>query len=419
MKKKNDTRWLFCLILTMWLVWPAKSMAQVDDCYAPAYQQGLALMDQGDYEKAIQYFRAALSCPTAPEGNDAQAKIDECKQLLAASSDPLSGFSVTGLQFAGAAIDGTIVRPYGEVLHADDFTVLCVRMTYDNREPSLNELKVDVKLYSPSGQLMGGTSGYTISSSVSVPSSGHSADLAPYVPSAPGTFVPGTYRCEVWSMDRCLSKATFSVEPRSVAVVPVADEPSEPAISTPSAPSSVIVPVRRPFEMCAGLSGGLATGVVTCPQAGLSVGLGSNVTPRLYAGAYAELSVTPSALHGGKPYVNAGVAGRYYFSPSSDTFYAGLQGGWSSGESVRTTFEHPQWRNASGFTQTNAVLVHGLSLGASVGYRFDTRFFPVSAGLHGSLVPCIVRTVLSDPVSSVETKAPTLLLLSLTLTVYL
>lgn len=94
MKKKNDTRWLFCLILTMWLVWPAKSMAQVDDCYAPAYKQGLELMKQAKYADAILYFEAALSCPTAPEGNDAQAMIEKCQHLL---EEPDVTLTVDGL----------------------------------------------------------------------------------------------------------------------------------------------------------------------------------------------------------------------------------------------------------------------------------------------------------------------------------
>ena len=108
MKKRNESRWLFCLIMAMWLAWPAKSLAQVDDCYPPAYQQGLALMDQAKYDEAILYFEAALSCPTAPTGNDVQARIEECKRRKAEASVTLTVDGLSTVERIMPAEGGTL-----------------------------------------------------------------------------------------------------------------------------------------------------------------------------------------------------------------------------------------------------------------------------------------------------------------------
>lgn len=79
MKKSNR---VYFLLVLLFLFVPATLPAQIDDCFMPAYQQGVRMMEKGDFVNAIRYFEAALSCPTCPSDNKAQEKIDECRAKL-------------------------------------------------------------------------------------------------------------------------------------------------------------------------------------------------------------------------------------------------------------------------------------------------------------------------------------------------
>ena len=97
-----------CLLVMIMLVFPGKMQAQDDDCFAPAYQQGLALMKQSRYDDAVKFFQAALSCPTAPTGNDAQKKIEDCKRLLAEANVKLTVDNLTSVKKNAAAEGDTL-----------------------------------------------------------------------------------------------------------------------------------------------------------------------------------------------------------------------------------------------------------------------------------------------------------------------
>ena len=57
-------------------------VAQDCDCYNSTRSKGVSLMQQKQYSKAIEYFRAAEDCPDKPSSNDLQAKRNECLRAI-------------------------------------------------------------------------------------------------------------------------------------------------------------------------------------------------------------------------------------------------------------------------------------------------------------------------------------------------
>ncbi|MBQ8462059.1 MAG: hypothetical protein IJ543_06575 [Bacteroidales bacterium] len=57
------------------------------DCYATTRAQGVKLMQQKKYAKAIAVFNAAEDCPDKPAGNDLAQKRAECEKAIKAAED--------------------------------------------------------------------------------------------------------------------------------------------------------------------------------------------------------------------------------------------------------------------------------------------------------------------------------------------
>ena len=117
--------------------------AQECDCYTSTRAKGVQLMQQKQYSRAIEYFKAADDCPDKPASNDLQAKRNEClraikqieeerqqeaelarKRAQEANYAAKGYMEITDIKFANTKKDGTIINDYGSTLYSSELRYL-------------------------------------------------------------------------------------------------------------------------------------------------------------------------------------------------------------------------------------------------------------------------------------------------------
>lgn len=202
-------------------------VAQDCDCYNSTRSKGVSLMQQKQYSKAIEYFRAAEDCPDKPSSNDLQAKRNEClraikqieeerqheaelerKRAQEANYAAKGYMEITDIRFANTKKDGTIINDYGSTLYSSELRYLKPKLYYNGLASEKKTIKLFWKIYKGDGTLSRGSSspeGYTSSSEYTIyPGNGNTINLLGWGNDDGGTYPVGTCRYELWYNGNCL-----------------------------------------------------------------------------------------------------------------------------------------------------------------------------------------------------------------------
>ena len=220
------------------LLCPVVSYAQDCDCYNSTRLKGISLMQQKQYSKAIDYFKAAEDCPDKPASNDLQAKRNECLKAIKQIEEERQreaelerkreqearyadkGYmEITDIKFANTSKDGTIIGDYGSTLYSSDLRYLKPRLYYNGLASEKKTIKLFWKIYEGDGSLSRGTSspeGYTSSSEYTIyPGTGNTINLMGWGNDSGGSYAIGTCRYELWYNGNILYSKTFQVNKKA------------------------------------------------------------------------------------------------------------------------------------------------------------------------------------------------------------
>lgn len=219
--------------------------AQVD-CYSSTRAQGIALMQEKQYTKAIQVFESAQACPDKPANNDLQEKISECRRKIREMDEVRKqreaeerkaaerkaeeerqrkekaladkGYmEVTGLTFGNVDYRGNILTAEGKSLYEDDIRYLKPFLYYKGLAKETKSVKLGVKVINPDGTLHKGevsTNDYSYETNVTVSPAGGKLTLLGWGLRKGGDYPAGTYSCEVWCNGNRLISRIFTVLPK-------------------------------------------------------------------------------------------------------------------------------------------------------------------------------------------------------------
>lgn len=211
---------VFFLIAFFIILYPFTVVAQDCDCYTSTRSKGVQLMQQKQYSRAIEYFKAAEDCPDKPSSNDLRAKMDEClraireieenrkqeaelarKKALESSASSKAYMDILDIQFANR-LDGKLINNYGEDLFSSDIRYLHAKIIYNGVADENKTVKLYWKIVKPDGTISQGASspeGYTfLNESTVYPGNNKNFYLSGWGNDTGGTFSPGTYRYEIW-----------------------------------------------------------------------------------------------------------------------------------------------------------------------------------------------------------------------------
>ena len=209
----------YCISLLL-LFFSASISAQDCDCYTSTRSKGVQLMQQKQYSRAIEYFKAAEDCPDKPSSNDLRAKRDEClraireieeirkreaelerKKALESSGASKAYMDILDIQFANR-LDGKFINNYGEDLFSSDIRYLHAKIIYNGVADENKTVKLYWKIVKPDGTISQGASspeGYTfLNESTVYPGNNKNFYLSGWGNDTGGTFSPGSYRYEIW-----------------------------------------------------------------------------------------------------------------------------------------------------------------------------------------------------------------------------
>lgn len=186
--------------------------ALAQDCYNSTRQQGISCYNDGDYSIAIDCFEAARLCPDKPVDNDLDTWISKCRtkiqdeQRAAAEAEARrkqqqlaskAFMDIRRLSFWNEDADNNRL-PFGE---AKDLRYLQAAISYNGLSDVAKTLELKIKIINPDGKLRAGSSspdGYTFVQNVTVKPGENVISLLGFGNKNAGTYVPGTYRYEVW-----------------------------------------------------------------------------------------------------------------------------------------------------------------------------------------------------------------------------
>ena len=234
---------LIILIVALLVIVPL--WAQVD-CYSSTRAQGIALMQEKQYTKAIQVFESAQACPDKPANDDLQAKISECRRKIREMDEVRKqreaeerreaerraeeerqrqekaladkGYmEVTGLTFGNVDNNDNVLTPEGKSLYEDDVRYIKPYVSYKGLAKESKKVKLSVKVIKPDGTLFSGNSSpkdYCYETTVTVSPAGGKLPLSSWGTRNGGAYSAGTYSCEVWCNGNRLMSRKFTVLPK-------------------------------------------------------------------------------------------------------------------------------------------------------------------------------------------------------------
>lgn len=211
-------------------------VAQDCDCYTSTRTKGIQLMQQKQYSRAIEYFKAAEDCPDKPSSNDLRAKRDECLRAIreieeerqrqreqeeAKRRDNNTLFAKQGymeikdIVFANADYDNNILNPYGSKLLSSEMRYLKPKIKYNGLASESKSITLFCKIIKPDGTLKNSSTspdGYTYSGTYTI-RSGADKELYPdtWGNKNGGTYPAGIYRYEIWYNNTKLFSKNFEI----------------------------------------------------------------------------------------------------------------------------------------------------------------------------------------------------------------
>lgn len=218
------------LLLVNWQWCSAQS------CYPETRAQGIGLYNQKKFTDAIKCFEVARDCPDIPADNDLEDWIRKCrtarqqleqettrqrqeeerKRVAAADRGYMN---IRDIEFANTGEDGTVLDNYGATMYASDVKYLKPRIVYDGLTKEIRKVTLYIKIYNPDGSLKTGSSspaGYSYSDDIEVVSgSNHKTGLSGWGSNSGKSYVPGTYRCEIWYSKTKLFEKSFPLYKKS------------------------------------------------------------------------------------------------------------------------------------------------------------------------------------------------------------
>lgn len=231
--KKNG---VFFLIAFFIILYPfTVVVAQDCDCYTSTRTKGIQLMQQKQYSRAIEYFKAAEDCPDKPSSNDLRAKRDEClralreieenrkqeaelarKKALESSASSKAYMDILDIQFANEDADNNVINTYGSSLVASEMRYLHAKILYNGIASENKTVKLFWKLFKPDGsmcQVANSPDGYTYYNENTVyPGKNQSFYLSGYGNKDVGSLPAGIYRYEIWYNNTKLFSKNFEIE---------------------------------------------------------------------------------------------------------------------------------------------------------------------------------------------------------------
>lgn len=140
--------------------------------------------------------------------DEAQKKFNDLKDKVA-SAMPII---ISGIEIANTDNSGDIETDYGNTIYSSNTMYLKPKISYMGIKSGEN-IKLDVKFYTPSGLSTGTSSpqGYSYSSSMDVQSGDNTEVLVGWGGSSRGHWKSGQYRFEIWYGDVCLKSKSFTI----------------------------------------------------------------------------------------------------------------------------------------------------------------------------------------------------------------
>ena len=251
----------FLLILLLAFIGSAGLRAQDCDCYKTTRAQGVKLMQQKKYAKAIEFFNAAEDCPDKPANHDLASKREECRKAIQQAEEARrqeeeaarlrreaelrrqqeeaarlqreaeqrrqqeeaerrrreeeektrqtksewankAYMDITYISFSNQGYDGDIINDYGSALYAEDMRYLGPKVKYEGKCSTSQSVELYWKIYKPDGTLDRNSShspeGYTSHSTYTIYPGTNELKLLGWGSKTGGTYSPGSYRYELW-----------------------------------------------------------------------------------------------------------------------------------------------------------------------------------------------------------------------------
>ena len=213
------------------------------DCYTTTRAQGVKLMQQKQYAKAIEFFNAAADCPDKPANDDLARKREECRSAIAQAENARQAelqrqqeaarqreeaarqaeaaakkgwMDIKSITFGNEDYDRNVLTAAGSVLYTKEMRYLAPKVRYDGLSKESNTIELYWKIYWPDGTLSTGQNspeGYTSHGTYTINSgTGNELSLIGWGNKDGGTYSPGTYRFELWYDGNLLKSATFRIE---------------------------------------------------------------------------------------------------------------------------------------------------------------------------------------------------------------
>ena len=196
------------------------------DCYNSTRQQGISCYNDGDYSIAIDCFEAAKLCPDRPAEDDldtwiskCRTKIKEAEERAAAEAEARRNqqqlaskayMDIRRLSFWNEDADNNRLE-FGV---AKDVRYLHASISYNGLSDVSKTLELGIKIIKPDGQIKRNNSSpenYTFTQNVTVTPGENVMNLLGYGSKGGGTYVPGTYRYEVWYNGKKLYAQNFTL----------------------------------------------------------------------------------------------------------------------------------------------------------------------------------------------------------------
>ena len=220
--------------------------AQDCDCYKTTRAQGVKLMQQKQYAKAIQFFDAAADCPDKPKNDDLAQKKEECRKAIQQAEDTRrqeeaearrrqqeeaarrereaeqrrqkeaadaarreesewakkAYMDISYIDFGNQDKDANVISAYGAEMYAKDVKYLAPRIKYTGKCTTSKSVDLYWKITNPDGNLVRNAStspeGYTTNGTYTVSPGSNEIRLIGWGTSGGGFYKAGYYKFELY-----------------------------------------------------------------------------------------------------------------------------------------------------------------------------------------------------------------------------
>ena len=193
------------------------------------YEQGTRCYDDGDYDKAVEWYRKSADISTAnswiTKCNNSIAAAEkkkyeeEAARRREAKAAKTAYMDILKVEFGNIMKNGIIIDEFGSELYSPDMRWLKPKIKYNGLLDEDRTVTVDVKIKYPNGILMSGTNSpkdYTMSETFTI-YAGHdrTKELTEWGDDDKTIYSEGTYCFELWHDGIPFYKTTFTIKPDS------------------------------------------------------------------------------------------------------------------------------------------------------------------------------------------------------------